>query len=125
VNPPITTVTAPPVATAAFDNKGVEDAGKPSITASDGASVARFKQLSAVDGTKKSPPNSTKGTMVTDSRPADDRTQRAAITPPTNNDKPARIKTFVPPVEGNRQTSRASITNHPRACTRHNSGRSD
>jgi len=113
------------VATAAFDNNGVEAAGKPSTTASDGASVARFKQSSAAEGTKKSPTNSAKGTMDTDSRPADDRTQRATITPPTNTNKPTRIKPVVPPVEGNGQTSRAEITKHPRACTRHNSGQSD
>ena len=108
------------MATAAFDNNGVEAAGKPSTTASDGASVARFKQLSAADGTKKSPPNSAKGTMVTDSRPADDRTQRVTKTPAMNKNKPATTTKVEPPVAGNEHTSTANITELSQIIRQHN-----
>ena len=87
--------------------------------------VADGTHGSSICGTKTKPPNSTNGATTTDIRLTDERTQRAAITPATNKDKPTKTKPVVPPVAGNEQTPTANITNRPRTCSRHNSSQSD
>ena len=64
---------------------------------------------SVTAGAIAKPPNSATGATITDSRPADARTQRAAITPATSMNTPKITTTVEPPVVGNVQTS-ANIT---------------
>jgi hypothetical protein len=64
---------------------------------------------SVTAGAIAKPPNSATGATITDSRPADARTQRAAITPATSMNTPKITTTVEQPVVGNVQTS-ANIT---------------